>query len=157
MEFVQDLLTAATQIIAIAGLGGIAVHAIYTYHTRWMRTYCPAIASHTPDTQAKETEASSTLAPTPQPEPPAIEDAWETPIATSPARYWVREALAAQPTLCLPAAIEETKPTFPTFQGYSEARLRKIAKEMKIKRYSVLNRAQLMTAIGKHPAAIKFA
>jgi hypothetical protein len=40
-----------------------------------------------------------------------------------------------------------------TFSGYSPARLRRIAKELRIKRYSVMQPHELMTAISKHPKA----
>lgn len=43
MEFAQTLLSYAAQAIALAGFGGIALHAILSQHRRFMATYCPRI------------------------------------------------------------------------------------------------------------------
>lgn len=114
MELVQDLLTAATQIIALAGFGGIAVHAMWTQHKNWMATYCPPV---TPFDPAEQVEVE-TLAPVepdpveePQPEQQVIEDVWEMPINSSSARYWVRPTGVTKPVLMLCPAKEEAKPT----------------------------------------------
>lgn len=177
-DLIQATLTNLIQFTAIAGMTGIIADAMWKQHTSFMNTYCPPITPYTPDTQAeieaqKEPEADIEVdtevdTPLESPDIPPqtgtiVEDAWETPIASSSARYWMRPAEALNPMLCLPAAKEiapqknkkshKPAPSFPTFQNYSEARLRKIAKEMKIKRYSVLSRAELMSAIARHPAA----
>ena len=64
-DLIQSALTAATEIIAIAGLTGIAAHAMWKQHTNWMSSYCPAVAPCTPDVQAEGEIAT----PEPQPEP----------------------------------------------------------------------------------------
>ena len=178
-DLIQNFLTDAITFTATAGFCGIVLHHAYTSTMNEIRSW--GIPSPTPapapQLVAEEVEAMTltecndealikpTLEPRKQQE--VAEDHWETPIISSPARYWMRPAEALNPMLCLPAAKEivhqQTKkshkstPSFPTFQNYSEARLRKIAKEMKIKRYSVLSRAELMSAIARHPAAVKFA
>jgi hypothetical protein len=43
METLQNLLTIAIEVVAIAGFGGIVLHALYTSHCEWMKTYCPVI------------------------------------------------------------------------------------------------------------------
>lgn len=57
MEFVQDLLTYAAQAIALAGFGGIALHAILSQHHRFMATYCPRIETYTPESREAEPTA----------------------------------------------------------------------------------------------------
>lgn len=39
----QDFLTLFIEVIAIAGFGGILLHALYTHHTRWMQEHCPPV------------------------------------------------------------------------------------------------------------------
>jgi hypothetical protein len=41
----------------------------------------------------------------------------------------------------------------PTFEGYSQSRLRKIARELEIRRYTQMERWELITAIVSHPEA----
>ncbi len=43
MEALQNLLTIAVEVIAIAGLTGIFAHAIGSQHCRFMSEYCPAV------------------------------------------------------------------------------------------------------------------
>ncbi len=117
MEFVQDLLTAATQIIAIAGITGIVAHSFWSQHQRFMTEFCPPVAPYKPDTQTEveEVEAIATVE-EPQPEQPVIEDVWEMPISSSPARYWLRPTGITKPMLMLCPAKEEAKPTKKTRQ-----------------------------------------
>ena len=42
-ELIQSALTAATEIIAIAGLTGIITHGLWTSHKNWMTEHCPPI------------------------------------------------------------------------------------------------------------------
>jgi len=42
-DFIQSALTAATEVIAIAGITGIAAHAVWKQHTNWMSAYCPPV------------------------------------------------------------------------------------------------------------------
>ena len=86
-DLIQSALTAATVITAVAGLTGIAAHAIWKQHTTWMSAYCPSVAPYTPDTREE------VAAPQPEPEVVAIaddDDIWETPVLTSTPRYWER-------------------------------------------------------------------
>lgn len=122
-DLIQATLTNLIQFTAIAGMTGIIANAMWRQHTSFMDTYCPPIAPYTPDTQAeieaqKEPEADIEVdtevdTPLESPDIPPqletiVEDAWETPIASSPARYWMRPAQSVEPTLlALPPAKEE--------------------------------------------------
>jgi hypothetical protein len=68
-DLIQSALTAAIDFTAIAGLTGIAAHAIWKRHTTWMSAYCPSVAPYTPDTRVEEEVAP----PEPEPEVPAID------------------------------------------------------------------------------------
>jgi hypothetical protein len=68
-DLIQSALTAAIDFTAIAGLTGIAAHAIWKRHTTWMSAYCPSVAPYTPDTRVEEEVAT----PEPEPEVPAID------------------------------------------------------------------------------------
>jgi hypothetical protein len=65
-DLIQSALTAAIEFTAVAGLTGIAAHAIWKQHTSWMSAYCPSVAPYTPDTQEE------VAAPQPEPEVVAI-------------------------------------------------------------------------------------
>jgi hypothetical protein len=105
-DLIQSALTAATELTAIAGLTGIAVHAIWKQHTNWMSAYCPSVTPYTPDT--REAEVAT---PVPQPEPEvAIADPWEAPITTSSRRWVSRQSQPINPVLALCPAKEEIKP-----------------------------------------------
>ena|SRR4028118_839282 len=57
---------------------------------------------------------------------------------------------------CNESPISDTnqpKKQLSTFQDYSKTRLRKIAKDLQIRRYSQMERGELMTAITSHLAA----
>jgi len=106
-DLIQSALTAATEIIAIAGLTGIAVHAIWKQHTTWMSAYCPPVGAYTPDTRVEEEVSTTEL----QPEPEvAIADPWEAPITTSSHRWVSRQPQPIKPVLALCPAKEEIKP-----------------------------------------------
>ena len=107
-DLVQTALTAATEVIAIAGLTGIAVHAIWKQHTNWMSAYCPSVAAYTPDTRVEEEVSTTELQP--EPEVVAIADPWETPITTSSRRWVSRQPESIKPVLALCPAKEEIKP-----------------------------------------------
>lgn len=115
MEFVQDLLTAATQIIAIAGFGGIVAHAVFKQYAKTAAIYAE-VPHATPAPQPQAEVEPVTEEPTEQPiidEQPAIADPWEMPITTSSRRWASRKT--AQPCLyLLPPAKEEAKPVTPT-------------------------------------------
>jgi hypothetical protein len=114
MEFVQDLLTAATQVIALAGFGGIAAHAIFKQYAKTAAIYAE-VPHATPATKPQAEVEPVTEEPTEQliiDEQPAIADPWEMPITTSSRRWASRKP--AQPCLyLLPPAKEETKPVTP--------------------------------------------
>jgi hypothetical protein len=103
-ELIQSALTAAAEITVIAGLTGIAAHAIWKQHTNWMSAYCPSVAPYTPDTQEE------VAAPQPEPEVVAIADPWEAPITTSSRRWVSRQPESIKPVLALCPAKEEIKP-----------------------------------------------
>jgi hypothetical protein len=48
MEALQNLLTLAIEVVAVAGFGGIAVHAIWSGHCKWMKEYCPVVKPFEP-------------------------------------------------------------------------------------------------------------
>jgi hypothetical protein len=113
-DLIQSALTAATDFTAIAGITGIAAHAIWKQHTTWMSTYCPTVAPYTPDVQVEEEVAT----PVPQhfdeaqcpPEPEVvIADPWEAPITTSSRRWVSRQPESIKPVLALCPA-KEVKP-----------------------------------------------
>lgn len=104
-EFIQAALTATINAVAIAGLTGIILHAFYTSHCRFLQTYCPSVASYTPDTQTEVTEAPVIEEPQ-----PIEEDVWEgevEPIHVVPFRPVSRHF---SPQLALPPVKEELKP-----------------------------------------------
>jgi hypothetical protein len=106
-DLIQSALTAATEITAIAGITGIAAHAIWKQHTSWMSAYCPTVASYTPDTRVDKEVATTE----PQPEPEvAIADPWEAPITTSSRRWVSRQPESIKPVLALCPAKEGVKP-----------------------------------------------
>ena len=97
-DLIQATLTNLIQFIALAGFGGIALHAIYKQHAE--------VPHATPVTNPQaEVE--------PVTEEPAIADPWEMPITTSSRRWASRKP--AQPCLyLLPPAQEEAKPVTPS-------------------------------------------
>jgi hypothetical protein len=106
-DLIQTALTAATELTAIAGITGIAAHAIWKQHTSWMSAYCPTVASYTPDTRVDKEVATTE----PQPEPEvAIADPWEAPITTSSRRWVSRQPESIKPVLALCPAKEGVKP-----------------------------------------------
>ena len=107
-ELIQAALTAATELTAIAGITGIAAHAIWKQHTNWMSAYCPSVAPYTPDTRVKEEVSTTELQP--EPEVPAIADPWEAPITTSSRRWVNRQPESIKPVLALCPVKEEIKP-----------------------------------------------
>lgn len=100
-EMIQSALTATIEIVAIAGFGGIALHAIYTSHKRFMAEFCPPVAPYTPETQ-KVDKVDKTLE---SPDIPALFDPWESESDSQqqpqrlPSRHF-------SPVLALPAAKE---------------------------------------------------
>jgi hypothetical protein len=82
-DLIQTALTAATEVIAIAGITGIAAHAIFTAHQCWMSTYCPAVKTFKP-----EMEQVEAIAPAPQPEQveTVVEEVPEVDAAPQPER-----------------------------------------------------------------------
>jgi len=106
-EIAQAALTAAIDFTAIAGLTGIAAHAIWKQHTSWMSSYCPPVGAYTPDTREAEV---ATPVPQPELEVPAIADPWEAPITTSSRRWVSRQPESIKPVLALCPAKKEIKP-----------------------------------------------
>jgi hypothetical protein len=51
-EIAQSALTAAAEVIAIAGITGIVAHALYTQHKNFMTEFCPPVAPYQPEVQA---------------------------------------------------------------------------------------------------------
>jgi hypothetical protein len=105
-ELIQSALTAAIEFTAIAGLTGIAVHAMWKQHTTWMSTYCPTVAPYTPNVLVEEEVAA------PQPEV-AIADPWEAPITTSSRRWVSRQHQPITPVLALCPVQEVERVTKP--------------------------------------------
>ncbi len=130
-DLIQSALTAAAEVIAIAGLTGIAAHAIWKQHTSWMKMYCPPVAAYTG-------VGEEVAAPQPEPEVPAIadDDIWETPILTSAPRYWERPSQEIKPALMLmPAASEIKKSEQPleiNLNSLDPTTLRKLCTQYKI-------------------------
>ncbi|HEY9607651.1 MAG TPA: hypothetical protein V6C85_39060 [Allocoleopsis sp.] len=59
-------------------------------------------------------------------------------------------------SICDDSPISEIYPSEnqpPTFEGYSQSRLRRIARELQIGRYTQMKRWELITAIASHPEA----
>lgn len=118
-EFIQAALTNLITFTAIAGFGGIVAHAMWKQHQTWMQTYCPLVApleSILPidnvNSKSKylQVEIIAPIEPALNREPAEFEDIWETAIASSSPRYWVRPTPQEQPTLyLLPPAKEEVK------------------------------------------------
>lgn len=117
MEFIQDLLTAATQIIALAGFGGIAAHAIYKHYVKVSAVYAEVPATPAPQPQIEPDTGVDTALLTPDipPQSEAIaEDIWDSGVTTSAPRYWVRQSETIKPALALMPAKEEIKAVTPT-------------------------------------------
>jgi hypothetical protein len=118
-DFIQSALTAATEIIAIAGFTGIAAHAVFKQHAKSAAIYtevphATAAPQIEPDTEV-DTEVDTTLeSPDIPPQKEAIaDDIWETPVVTSAPRYWVRQPRSIKPALMLMPAKEEIKAVTP--------------------------------------------
>jgi hypothetical protein len=92
-ELIQSALTAAIEFTAVAGLTGIAAHAIWKQHTNWMSAYCPPVAAYT---EVEEEVATSQLVPE-----VAIADPWEAPVTTSSRRWVTRQPESTKPVLAL--------------------------------------------------------
>ena len=58
---IQTALTATIELIAIAGLTGIALHAIYANTVKWMNIYCPSVG--TDATEATEEVVEEVIEP----------------------------------------------------------------------------------------------
>jgi hypothetical protein len=124
MDFIQAALTNLTQLTAIAGLGGIAVHALWKQHKRFMQQYCPPVgvvpsteeveavevsAIDTPETRVDKKVDTSLESPDIS---PAVIDPWQTEITMASPRYWVaRQPEATKPVLMLCSAKQEKQPT----------------------------------------------
>lgn len=137
-EMIQAALTNLITFTAIAGFGGIALHAFWTFHCNWMAEYCPPVAPPTLDAQPltenllieiflkteeaiapytpEATEVDKALeSPDIPSQPEAIaEDIWDSGVRTSAPRYWVRQSQSIKPTLALMPAKEEAKSVAPT-------------------------------------------
>ena len=127
MEALQITLTLTAEAIALAAFIGLPLHAIWSSHQRWMRDYCPPVTPYTPEVQATAAEAL--------PEQPEASRLIE-----------VDELIQAIPS-------KTVQYQQPAFEGYSKTRLRAVARELQIKRYSRLDRPELITAIASHPLA----
>lgn len=119
-DFIQSALTAAAQIIALAGFTGIAAHAIFKEHAKTAFIYAelphatPAPQIE-PDTEV-DTGVDTTLeSPDIPPQQEAIAlDIWEEKITTSAPRYWIRQQpQSTKPVLMLMPAKKEAKPVVP--------------------------------------------
>jgi hypothetical protein len=78
-DLIQNALTAAAEVIAIAGITGIVAHALYTQHKNFMTEFCPPVApavveaveveqpAEQPEIQAEEVETAVAPAATEQP------------------------------------------------------------------------------------------
>lgn len=89
-----------------------------------------------------------------QPEVPAIADPWLLEVDEQ-IKVATAKSIQAVPMLLLTPAKSQVKPQ-QTFIEYSPTKLRKIAKNLKIKRYSVMPPNELIAAISKHPKAQEF-
>jgi hypothetical protein len=62
-ETIQTALTLSIEFVAIAGLGGIIAHALYSQHKHFMSTYCPAVTPFQAEVEIEEPEAEEAIAP----------------------------------------------------------------------------------------------
>ncbi len=99
-DLIQNLLTATAELIAIAGITGIAAHALWKQHA----TPAPQVE---PDTEVDTTLESPDI-------PQALADIWDSGVSTSAPRYWVRQSQSIKPALMLMPAKEEIKAVTPT-------------------------------------------
>jgi hypothetical protein len=128
METLQNLLTAAIEVVAIAGFGGIALHAIWSSHCKWMNEYCPAVEELAVEPVIEEPAvepAVEELAVEPVIEEPAVE-----PVIEEPAVEPVIEELAVEPVieeLAVEPVIEElaVESLLSKYQAMNVERLRK--------------------------------
>ncbi len=144
MQAIQAFLTIAIEVTAIVGFGGIALHAIWSRHRRWMATYCPPIA---PQLELRK------------PQPESVES--EPLVAVSDP--WILEIDEPVLTTTTKPACQQIKPMFllspatpveASFDRLTKTRLNAIAKELKIPRYSRMDRLDLISAISKHPSSL---
>lgn len=118
-DFIQSALTAAAQIIALAGFTGIAAHAIFKEHAKTAFIYAelphatPAPQIE-PDTEVDTGVDTTLLTPDIPPQQEAIADIWDSGVSTSAPRYWVRQPEPIKPALMLMPAKEEAKSVAPT-------------------------------------------
>ncbi len=103
-EIAQVTLTAAAEVIAIAGITLIIAHALYTQHQHFMTEFCPPVAPCPPVVQP---EISAVV----EIDQPVVDDPW-----TEPAVEVVTNVVELRPVsrhfnpqLALPAAKEEPK------------------------------------------------
>lgn len=150
MEFVQDLLTAATQIIALAGFGGIAAHAVFKQYAKTAAIYAevphatPAPQIE-PDTEVDTGVDTTLLTPDIPPQQEAIADIWDSGVSTSAPRYWVRQSQSIKPALMLMPAKEEIKAVTPTRKPAT-----KKAQKAHLVDFSSLDSAALRKLCTKH-------
>lgn len=118
-DFIQSALTAAAQIIALAGFTGIAAHAIFKEHAKTAAIYAevphatPAPQIE-PDTEVDTGVDTTLLTPDIPPQQEALADIWDSGVSTSAPRYWVRQSQSIKPALMLMPAKEEIKAVTPT-------------------------------------------
>ena len=106
MQAIQHILTLAIEVFAIAGFGGIFLHALYTHHQRWMQEHCPPVEPYNPDAcvippacvltcalpELPQDTATATPEATPETAIPATDD--PAPVAPAPKRTRTRKPKA---------------------------------------------------------------
>lgn len=88
MEALQNLLTIAIETVAIAGFGGIALHAIWSSHCNWMNEYCPPVKPFEEPVIEDSAPTPEPIAdPTPAPTPEPIAEPTPVAPALSKSKY----------------------------------------------------------------------
>ena len=129
METLQNLLTIAIEATAIIGFGGIALHAFWSSHCKWMAEYCPTIEPVAVEPVAVEPVAVEPVAVEPAVvEPPTVEPAVVEPVAVEPVvvepvveEPATVESAATEPATTEPAAVE---PMLSKYEAMNVKRLR---------------------------------
>lgn len=144
-EKIQEFLTYLIEAVAIIGFCGCWFHYALTKTLNEVASWGkPQLSQKL--IQEKVLEKCKTI--DTSKEFPTLQDPWELDADTK-----IKNSNFSKPIS--PAETEQYQNTKPTFQEYSKTRLRKIARELKIRRYSQMEIPELMMAITTHPAITK--
>lgn len=140
---IQEILTYLIEAIAIIGFCGCWFHYAMTRTLNEVASWGkPQILQQPMQEKALGTCKTREISE----EFPILQNPWELDADTE-----IKNSSFSKPIS--PAKTEQPQNRKPTFQEYSKTRLRKIARELKIRRYSQMEIPELIMAITSHPEA----